>query len=377
MAKKLHIAVVCGGQSTEHEVSILSASNVVTELDRDRYDVAVIYISRSGAWHLLTDVQRFLQDGVAACLDNELYEPVTVALGQVKPLVSIKDCSKQYSIDCFFPMLHGTLGEDGTIQGLFEMLNVPYVGANVISSSICMEKHIAKQLLRDAGLPTTDWVAVNRNQLAEINYQQVTATLGECLFIKPASLGSSVGINKVTNQQQFEQALQDAFHYDADVLIEPCINGREVECSVLGNDNPTVSLPGEISTQHEFYSYEAKYCDPDSLTIQTPADLPASIVKQLQEVAVKAYQVLFCSGMARVDFFVVDNQQVLISEVNTIPGFTSLSMYPQNWQVSGLQYKDLLTELVQLAIQRYQDDRQYALILLPETKDQTIKNSIE
>lgn len=359
MGKKLNVTVLCGGQSAEHEISILSASNVVAALNQDKYIITVVYITRQGAWYMLDSVQTFLKSGPQHLVKVGHCQPITINLGNANyPLISLENFELKFSCDCVIPILHGPMGEDGTLQGLFEILNVPYVGANVLGSAMCMEKHIAKSLLRFANLPTPDWIMLNQCNIKQYPYEIVSAQLGEIVFIKPAGLGSSVGITKVKNKQAFKAAIDLAFKYDDFIMIEPNIQGREIECSVLGNENPVASLPGEIITHHEFYSYEAKYLDPNGASVITPTDLSKEVVKRVQELAIAAFNVLHCASMARIDFFVND-ETVLINEVNTIPGFTNISLYPKNWEVSGLAYSELLDNLIQLALARYQQKNKF------------------
>jgi len=241
------------------------------------------------------------------------------------------------------------------MQGFLDILNVPYVGAGVLGSALCMEKHIAKRLLRFANLPTADWLCIDSHSMDDFPYEVVSKELGEVVFVKPTKLGSSVGVSKVRNSQEFDTAMREAFQYDNHVIVEKCIVGREIECSVLGNDDPVASLPGEfiLSKQHEFYSYEAKYLDPDAIEIITPADLREATVLRIQQLAVDAFKILQCAGMARVDFFVTEEQGVMINEVNTIPGFTDISMYPKNWEASGVSYSELLDDLIRLALAQH------------------------
>ncbi len=352
--KKLKLNLICGGQSTEHEISIISARNVIRALDEKKYTLSMTYISRNGKWYYFTSRDAFLAQTTQQLLTEPQAEPITILMGsRAAPYVSLRDVNKTYPVDCAFPLLHGTLGEDGTAQGLLEMLELPYVGSNTLGSAICMEKHITKRLLRFADLPTSDWQMISQSELDQYPYSKVSQRLGEVLFIKPVSLGSSVGISKVYNEEQYTLALQKAFLYDDQVLVEPHVNGREIECSVLGNEDPVASLPGEIVTTHDFYSYEAKYLDENGASVTTPADLPEYIVKKIQALSVQAFKTLQCSGMARVDFF-VDGENITINEVNTIPGFTDISMYPKNWEASGLPYGELLDDLIELAIARYQ-----------------------
>lgn len=362
MKNKLNIVVLCGGQSTEHEVSLLSARNVIAALDVKKYKVAVVYITREGSWYFMSNGESLLKHEPNELIRDKSLVRATVALGdQKQPIMSLEDPLKKYAVDCFIPILHGTKGEDGAPQGLMEMLNVPYVGAGILGSTICMQKNVTKCLLRLAQLPTADWVTVQQSDVENCSYEEVSENLGDILFVKPVSLGSSVGISKVRDADSFNKAIERALAYDDQVLIEPCISGLEIEVPVLGNEDPVAALPGQVLPTHEFYSYEAKYVDPNGATFKTPAMLPTSTVEQLQTLAVHAFKVLHCQGMARVDFF-VDDDDIIINEVNTIPGFTNISLYPKLWELSGVTTTELLDNLITLARVRFK--RQHALSLV-------------
>lgn len=379
MSAVLNVAILCGGVSPEHQVSLISASHVFNAVDRTRYSPAFIYISREGQWFSVPAEQQ--DDFLAYCKtlprsDERLLE-LRALQAQWQPLVLCPgrpehpwqpiDASSLKKMDCVIPMLHGNGGEDGTIQGLLNCLGVPYVGTEVLGSAICMEKHITKRLLRFANLPTVDWLMVTEPDFQHLTYEHLVNRFGEVLFIKPASLGSSIGISRVDHREAWEDAMRQALQYDDQVLIEPCVQGREIECAVLGDGQPRASLPGEIIPEHgkyAFYSFDAKYCDPNGATLCAPAELSPMIQEQIQLLAIEAFKVLHCRGMARVDFF-VRGREILINEVNTIPGFTSISMYPKLWQVSGLSYAGLLTELIELALSRQTQRSQLTQLKLP------------
>lgn len=336
MNSPLHILVLCGGQSTEHDISLLSAKNIIKKLDSKKYTVSVAKIEQNGRW--------FYYKTPAAFFANAAPQLMHITPGDKSPF--------DMHIDCVFPITHGTNGEDGIVQGLLELLQIPYVSADCLGSAIAMDKDIAKRLMRDAGILVIDWIKVKKSE--KINYHDVTKQLGSVLFIKPNSLGSSVGVHKVVNEASFYAALQDAFQFDEIVLIEKAIVGREIECSVLGNENPTASLLGEIINHTEFYSYDAKYIDDDSATVKIPANISPEIMLAAQTMAINAFKALRIIGMARVDFFLAQDGTLFINELNTLPGFTNISMYPKNWEASGLPYADLLDELIQLALQRFE-----------------------
>ena len=354
MVKKLQLSVLCGGESTEHEISIRSAKNIVSALNMNKYDVTVIYITPQGEWLLLNSVPDFLSKGPEVLWKAGQGEPITVVLGDhVKPWQSLVHPDRHYSTECVFPVLHGTHGEDGTLQGLLDLLHVPYVSAGVQSSAMCMQKEVTKQMLRFAGIAVPDWYVIHTGDVLTGLYEKLSAQYGKELFVKPASLGSSVATIGIKDKTQFNTAVQNALRYDERVLVEPRIIGREIECAVLGNNEPKASLPGEIVVQHDYYSYEAKYIDPTGANIIIPASFPEPIIQEIQAIAIKAFTVMYCTGMARVDFFVVNDEKILVNELNTIPGFTNISMYPKMWEASGLSYTHLLDELITLALDRH------------------------
>jgi len=256
-----------------------------------------------------------------------------------------------------FPVLHGPYGEDGTIQGLLELANIPYVGAGVLGSAISMDKDVMKRLFREAGIPVVKFLVFTHNSLEKIDFDWVRDKLGLPFFIKPANLGSSIGMNKVKKKEEFQPALEEAFQYDNKILVEEYIEGREIECSVLGNHNPVASLPGEIISRHEFYSYEAKYLDNKGAILEIPARLSQKLIRKIQNLSIKVFKVACCKGMARVDFFLKQNKEIIVNELNTIPGFTRVSMYPKLWEASGISYPELIDRLIQLALERFQEKK--------------------
>jgi D-alanine-D-alanine ligase len=260
-------------------------------------------------------------------------------------------------VDVIFPVLHGPFGEDGTVQGLLKLANVPFVGAGVLGSAVGMDKDVMKRLLRDAKIPIAKFLVFERSVASKINFAAVKRALGLPFFVKPANLGSSVGISKVSAKKQFGRALTEAFRYDNKILIEESIRGREIECSVLGNENPIASLPGEIVTRHDFYSYDAKYLDEKGAQLIVPAALAKNIVRQVQTLALRTFKTLGCEGMARVDFFLRNNREIFVNEINTIPGFTKISMFPKLWEASGIPYPRLIDRLIRLALERNRRER--------------------
>jgi len=258
-------------------------------------------------------------------------------------------------LDVIFPVLHGPFGEDGTVQGLLKLANVPFVGSGVLGSAVGMDKDIMRRLLRDAGLPIAKFL-VFENKI-NCNFNKITKKLGLPFFVKPANLGSSVGVNKVKNKKDFSKAVSEAFQYDKKITVEEYINGREIECSILGNENPMVSVPGEIILKDDFYSYKTKYVSKTGASLEIPAKISQHLTKKIQALAIKTFKVLSCEGLSRVDFFLKKNGEIIINEINTIPGFTSISMYPRLWKASGISYSKLIDKLIQLAIQRFKREQ--------------------
>jgi len=356
---KIRVGILFGGKSAEHEVSLQSAKNIVEAIDKDMYEVVLIGIDKQGHWYL-NETSRFLlhaENPKLIALNRSSDNVVLVPSEKDNHLISLSTNQSLGRIDVVFPVLHGPFGEDGTVQGLLKLFDIPFVGAGVLGSAVGMDKDVMKRLLRDAGIPVPKFLVFHEHELGKINFEQVSKHLGLPVFVKPANLGSSVGIHKIKDESQFKPALEDAFQYDTKILFEEFIQGREIECSVLGNENPLVSIPGEIIPQHEFYSYEAKYIDEKGARLVIPARLSSEVTKQIQSLALQSYKVLCCEGMARVDFFVRDEKEIFISEINTIPGFTKISMYPKLWEASGIPYTELIDRLIQLALERFGRER--------------------
>jgi D-alanine-D-alanine ligase len=353
------VGVIFGGRSGEHEVSLRSAESIINAMDRSKYEVVPIGITKEGRWLVSENAAALLPEAV---MDSNHHQQVAIIgdptrqgltrLGEGRTSLSSEP------LDVVFPVLHGTYGEDGTIQGLLDMAGVPYVGCGVLASATGMDKVVMKQLFQQAGLNIAkhEWFlrsAWEQNPAAIL--KRLSRSLGYPVFVKPANLGSSVGVSKARNVQELRAAVCEAARYDRKIVVERAIEGREVEVSILGNDTPIASLPGEVITGHEFYDYEDKYVDNASRT-EVPARLPKKTIERIQRDAIRAFKAIDGSGLARVDFFVERRSgRVIVNEINTMPGFTSISMYAKLWKASGISYSELIDRLIQLAIERHQD----------------------
>lgn len=354
MSGKIRVGVIFGGKSAEHEVSLQSARNVISALNPDRFEIVLIGIDKAGKWHQYQP-GRYLQhadDPAQISLPTSETSLALVPGEETHVLLNLPECSGVPPVDVVFPVLHGPYGEDGTIQGLLKMANIPFVGAGVLGSAVGMDKDVTKRLLREAGLPVGKAITVRPGD--RIAYDEAVAGVGAPFFIKPANMGSSVGVHKIAEESQFKPKLADAFRYDTKVLIEEFIAGREIECAVLGNEDPIASCPGEIIPTHEFYDYDAKYLDENGAALKIPAELDEATTERVRSLAVECFKVLCCEGMARVDFFLRPSGEALINEINTIPGFTKISMYPKLWEASGISYAELVERLIALALERHE-----------------------
>ena len=354
--RKIRAGILFGGKSAEHEVSIRSARNVLDALDKDRFEPVLIGIDKHGKWHQ-SDPAMLLAAG-----ENDLPKIDAAQTGlTLLPGSTDRELvggSEQPALDVIFPILHGPMGEDGTVQGFLELANIPYVGPGVLGSAVGMDKDVMKRLLRDSGIPVTDFLVLHERDHKSFDAEAAVKKLGLPMFVKPANLGSSVGVSKATSVDELLQAVDLALQFDRKILLEKAVVGSEVECAVLGNDNPQASVPGRIIPQKDFYSYDAKYIDEDGAILEIPAKLPEKLIDEVKAMAIKTFQVLECEGMARVDMFVTDDGEIIMNEINTIPGFTKISMYPQLWGASGLSYTDLITRLIELAIERFEARQQ-------------------
>ncbi len=358
MKRKLRVAVLFGGKSAEHEISILSARNIVEAMDKKKYEIVAIGIDKEGRW-FHDERREFLSaDGPSRVACPRERDSAAVVPGAPRvPLIRVFPRRALGAVDVVFPVLHGPFGEDGTVQGLLRTADVPFVGAGVLGSAVGMDKDVMKRLLRDAKIPTADFLVFHRKSSTPLDFGSIRRRIGLPFFVKPANLGSSVGISKVSGRQAFDAAVKEAFRFDDKILVEEFIQGREIECSVLGNENPMASLPGEIITSHDFYSYDAKYIDEKGAQLVIPAKLPQRTVSAVQRTAIRTFKALCCEGMARVDFFLRPNAEVMVNEINTIPGFTKISMYPKLWEASGISYARLIDRLIQLALDRFRQDK--------------------
>ncbi len=388
---KIRVGVLFGGRSGEHEVSLLSAASVLNAIDRDKYDVVPIGITKDGRWLTAEHAENLLQGKLVIeprqlrAGDPDLTQPAAVLSRgeavvvppepvhresglvpfQTDPAMLRRASDRAINVDVIFPVLHGTFGEDGTIQGLLELADIPYVGAGVLGSAAGMDKDIMKSLFIAAGLPIVKHVTILRGAWendAKGTEKLVERKVKYPVFVKPANLGSSVGISKAHNRKELGPAIEEAAKFDRKIVIEQGVGGatkkaREIECSVLGNDDPAASIPGEIVPIKEFYDYNAKYLDEGSELI-IPAKLTKAETKKVQELAVRAFKAVDCSGLARVDFLMdAATRKIYLNEINTMPGFTAISMYPKLWAASGVEYAELIDRLIQLGIERHQDKK--------------------
>ncbi|MDR0497941.1 MAG: D-alanine--D-alanine ligase [Treponema sp.] len=362
MGKKLRVGILFGGKSAEHEVSLQSAKNVYDAIDRDKYEPMLIGIDKSGRW-LLNDESRFLLDAddprrIRLGPSSDAVALVPQCKGVLANLSSAKTSG---AIDVVFPILHGPFGEDGTVQGLLKLADIPFVGAGVLASAAGMDKDVMKRLLRDAGFPIGKFRVLRFNEIIP-GFDELCAEIGLPFFIKPSNMGSSVGVNKVHNGDSYLPAIKDAFKYDTKLVIEEFIPGRELECSVLGalsNDGsePEASVPGEVKPNHEFYSYDAKYIDDKGAVLTIPAQVSEEIAERVRKIAIDVFKTLCCEGLARVDFFLKKDGSVFVNEINTMPGFTRISMYPKLWEASGISYTELISRLIYLALERFEREK--------------------
>ena len=349
MKEKINVGVVFGGKSGEYDVSLLSAYNVLKGIDTEKYDITLLGISLEGKFYLYSG-------DIARIHDNTWIEDTE----HLKTNFSIFNDPQMKAIDIFFPVLHGQNGEDGRVQGLFEVLDKPYVGCEVMSSAVCMDKDIAKKVFESVNIPVVEGVVVFNTDLEED--AKFEAMMDKCerkldypMFVKPVNMGSSVGISKAADRKSLKEALVYAARFDNKILVERAVDAREIECAVLGNSNPEASMPGEIVSCKEFYDYEAKYLSGNDSVIEIPANIDDETIEKIRQYAVKAFKTVGCMGLSRVDFFVEKSTgNIYLNEINTLPGFTNISMYPKMWEYMGLEYSELLDRLIEFGFERYE-----------------------
>ena len=355
--QKLRVVLLFGGRSGEHEVSLNSAQSIFKAIDRTRYNVETIGINKQGQWFWGVLPETLIKEGFPPA---DQTHQVTLVIDPINPHFMALDgqtLPNQGQFDLIFPVLHGPYGEDGTLQGLLEMANVPYVGSGVLGSSLAMDKDRMKAVFHDKDLPQALYVTLLRSDLLDgmkTCLNEIEAKIGYPCFVKPANLGSSVGISKAHSREELLDALNLATIFDRKIVVEENIIGKEIEVAVLGNDNPKASIPGEVKPAHEFYTYEAKYSNIGS-SLLIPAPLDESIIARIKEMAIEAFRAVEASGLSRVDFFVTPENKIFLNEINTLPGFTEISMYPKLWEASGIPYSELIDRLILLGLERFQD----------------------
>jgi D-alanine-D-alanine ligase len=373
LKKRIRLGVLFGGCSGEHEISLISAASVLKALDCRKYEVVPIGITREGHWRVgqsPKELARAPELVLASVLrEGELVTATADPNGpSLVPMNASASHARERRVDVVFPVLHGTFGEDGTVQGLLELAQIPYVGAGVLASAAGMDKDVMKRLFRDSGLPVVEWILVLRSEWEEhpdSGRRRISGAISYPLFVKPANLGSSVGISKVHAPGELASAIEVAARYDRKIIVERALDAREIECAVLGNDRPAASLPGEVIPVNEFYDYEAKYLKEGSKLV-IPARLTRRQVREVRGLAVRAFQSIDCAGMARVDFLLDRHSgRFFVNEINTIPGFTPISMYPKLWEASGISYPDLIDRLIELALERHAEKQRSSYRLGP------------
>jgi D-alanine-D-alanine ligase len=357
------VMLLCGGVSCEHEISLLSVQAIHGHLNPDLYAPLLVGISKQGKWLYFADMDQAIRhpkDANRISLNEDAGEEVIIDPSSKKLLAvhSRFQPIEQSQFDIIFPALHGPYGEDGSLQGYFQLFHLPFIGADCLGSAVSMDKGVMKRLLKQAGIAVPPFVVIHKSEAysSRYSYRKILETLKLPIFIKPCNLGSSVGIYKVHNEEEFNRGLSAAFEYDQKIILEQGISGRELECSVLGNASPRASRLGEIIPKHSFYSYEAKYLDPDGAALIVPAKLDETVEKRARELAIQAFRAVDCTSMARVDMFLESStQELYINELNTIPGFTSISMYPKLWEAAGLSFQELVSELIELGWENFEN----------------------
>ncbi len=360
---KIRIAVFCGGQSAEHDVSLASGKNIADALDPAKYDITLIAIDRTGIMRLIPSIDELRKTALDKPIDVTAFKTHVALLRGVRgsEIIEVGTGKTLASPEVAFPILHGPYGEDGTIQGYLKFIGLPFVGPSILGSAAGMDKDFTKRLLRDAGIPIGKFVTISRAQQADAkttrDFESLKKELGVPFFLKPVNMGSSIGVFKVGDAAAFKVAIKDAFLYDTKVIVEEFIDGREIECAVIGHDKLTASPPAEIIPKHDFYSYEAKYLDENGAAIELPAKVTPAQATEFSRMAIEVCETLECRGLSRVDFFMrKSDSKIFVNEINTLPGFTKISMYPKMMGLTGRSYSALIDELVQLAIRRREEE---------------------
>lgn len=350
---KMNLGIIMGGKSVEHEVSLQSANSIIHAVHKEKYELFLIGIDKQGSWFLLNQTNYLNSPHNPANIALNLQKAIPIALvpqTNSHDIINLASGDKLGKLDVVFSIIHGTIGEDGSLQGYFNVLNLPFVGADVIGASVGMDKDVSKRLLKEAAIVVAKWITIRKDE--DINYTSIVEKLGLPLFVKPAASGSSVGVSKARDMDALKESIDRALKYDTKVIVEEFIQGREIECAVMGNFAYRASIPGEIIANHEFYSYEAKYLDKSGADLKIPAELNPSLEEKVKQTAIEAYKTLCCKGLARVDMFVTTNEKIYLNEINTLPGFTSISMFPKLFDLSGIPYPDLIDQLIELALER-------------------------
>jgi D-alanine-D-alanine ligase len=351
---KLHVAIIFGGKSAEHEISIRSAQSIINYIDKSKYHIHLIFINKAGNWKVMPSSLVF--DFGKPLNTNYFTQDLAFSGVEGRRFFVPAEGNNPLKIDVIFPVLHGPYGEDGTVQGLFRVLQLPFVGCDVMGSAAGMDKDVMKRLLIEAGIPIGKYLACYAFNAPA--FEEVETQLGLPVYIKPARMGSSVGISKVNNEAEYIEACKEAFRYDHKIVIEENINGMEIECAVLGNRFPEASTVGRIISYHDFYTYDSKYLDDKGFKIEIPAEIAPESIEAVRMMAIRVFKAVEAEGLGRVDVFLKDNGDILVNEINTLPGFTNISMYPMLWEKSGLTYTELIDRLIGLAIERWEADKQ-------------------
>jgi len=343
---KTKIGILFGGRSVEHDISIISAQNIAKYIDKSIFELTLIGIDKKGDWYLCNQVSKEITNGTPLQLSLTASNPTFIAN------------NLPFSLDVVFPVLHGTDGEDGSIQGMLKAVNLPFVGSDTLGSAVSMDKLTAKRVLQNSGVPVAKFLAYSKAEKNSIDFDTIVKAFGLPFIIKPANLGSSVGVYKISQKEGFEEKVNALFQFDKIALVEEFIEGRELECAILGNEKPIASPPGEIILKgdYEFYSFEAKYVDGDAVDLVIPAKVSKEVENKIKQVSIQSYQAASCKDLARIDLFLQKDGSIIVNEINTIPGFTNISMYPKLMGELGISYQDLISRLIQLAIERHNED---------------------